>query len=117
MIDENAKKIIEENPIAFATTSNNQPNVIAVAFVKVIDNNKILITDNYMKKTKEDIETNPNVCLAVWDKDWKGYKITGQAKYFTSGEWIDLVKAMPENKGLPAKGAILIEVSEIIELK
>ncbi|MEI6040126.1 MAG: pyridoxamine 5'-phosphate oxidase family protein [Candidatus Berkelbacteria bacterium] len=117
MINENAKKIIKENAVAIATSNNNQPNVIAVAFVKVIDNNKILITDNFMKKTKEDIETNPNVCLAVWDKDWNGYKIIGQAKYFATGKYMDLVKAMPENEGLPAKGAILIEVSELLELK
>ena len=33
-----------------------------------------------MKQTKENLLLNNNVCLAVWDKDWNGYKIFGTAK-------------------------------------
>ena len=116
MINEKAKKIIEENPVALATSDNNMPNVIAVAYVKIVADDKILITDNYMKGTKENIEKNPNICLAVWDKEWNGYKIIGKAQYLTSGEWFDFIKSMPENKGFPAKGAILITISKIREL-
>jgi len=39
-----------------------------------------------MKQTKENLLSNNNVCLAVWDKDWNGYKISGTVKYFTDGE-------------------------------
>jgi hypothetical protein len=117
MINTKAKKTIEENPIAFATIDNQgKPNVIAVAFVKVVSDNQIIITDNYMKHTKESLENNKNVCLAVWDKDWNGYKLIGTAKYFTSGKWKEFVEKMPENKGLSAKGAILVTISKLIEL-
>ncbi len=45
-----AKKIIEENYVAFATVGKNcKPNVIAVACVKVAGKNRVLITDNFMK--------------------------------------------------------------------
>lgn len=111
------KKLIEENPVAFATVDNSgKPNVIAVACVKVISKNQILITDNYMKRTKENLEKNNNVCLAVWDKNWNGYKLIGSAEYFTTGKWKRFVEQMPENKKLPAKGAILIAVSKLIKL-
>jgi len=109
------QKIIEKNPIAFSTVmKNNKPNVIGVAFVKVIDKDQILITDNYMNQTIEDILANNNVCLIVWDKNLKGYKIVGRAKYYTSGKWKKFVEEMKENKGLPAKGAIVVKVSKII---
>ncbi|MCM8803600.1 MAG: pyridoxamine 5'-phosphate oxidase family protein [Candidatus Omnitrophica bacterium] len=112
------KKLIEGNPLAFATTDSiGKPNVIPVAYVKVVSKNQILITDNYMKQTKENLGKNNNVCLAVWDKNWKGYKLVGSAKYFTSGKWKKFVKEMPENKGLPAKGAILVTVSKLIKLR
>lgn len=115
-IDTKIKKIVEENPIAFATVdSSNKPNVIGVAYVKVV-NNKILITDNYMNQTKENILNNKNICLAVWNKDWNGYKLVGTADYFTKGKWKECVEKMPENKGLSAKGAIVVNVSKIIEL-
>jgi len=112
------KKIIENNPLAFSTiTKNKKPNVIAVACAKVVSADQVLITDNYMKQTKENLRHNPNVCLAVWDKNWRGYKLIGQAKYYTTGRWKKIIEEMKENKGLPAKGAILIKVTKIISLR
>lgn len=110
------KKIIEENPVAFATVADNKPNVIGVAYVKVISKDEVLVTDNYMKQTKDNLIRNNNICLAVWNKDWEGYKLIGTAQYMDKGKWFDYVKKMPENKGLPAKGAIIIKISEIIKL-
>lgn len=109
------KNLIEKNPLAFATVFNNKPNVIGVAFVKVMDKNKILITDNYMKSTIKNISENNNVALVVWDKNLNGYKLIGKAKYYTSGKYLAIVKEMKENRGLPAKGAILINISKIIK--
>lgn len=117
IINKEAKKIIEENPVAVATiTKHNKPNVIAVACVKVISKNQVLITDNFMKQTKKDLKKNNKVCLAAWNSKWKGYKLIGKAKYNSSGKWLNFVKKMKENKGLPAKGAILVTVSKIIKL-
>lgn len=116
-INKKAKKIIEGNYIAFATVGKNcKPNVIAVACVKVVEENKILITDNFMKHTRENLGENNNVCLAAWNNKEEGYKLIGKAKYFSSGKWLKFVKQMPENKGFPAKGAILITTSKLIEL-
>lgn len=116
-INSKTKKLIEENPLAFATVNDaGNPNVIGVAYVKVVSKNQILITDNYMKQTKENLEKNSNVCLAVWDKEWNGVKLVGNAEYFTSGKWKEFAEKMPENKGLPSKGVILVIVSELIKL-
>jgi len=116
-IDNNLKQLIENNPLAFATVNkDNTPNVIAVAFVKVVSDNQVIITDNYMSKTKGNIQDNNNVCMIVWDKDWNGYKFIGTTEYFTSGKWKTYIEQMEENKGEPAKGAILVTISEIIKL-
>lgn len=116
-ISADEKRVIEENAVAFATVDlENNPNVIGVAYVKVISNNELLITDNYMKQTKENIEHNENVCLAAWDNKWRGYKYIGKAIYHSDGKWIQFIKEMPENEGLPSKGAIIIKVSKIIKL-
>lgn len=117
MITKEVKKMIEENAVAFATVDkDNKPNVIGVAYLKVVSDNQVVITDNYMKQTRENLEKNNNVCLAVWDKKWNGYKIIGTAEYFTEGKWKEFIKEMSENKGLPAKGAILVTVSKVIKL-
>lgn len=116
-ITASTKKLIEENPLAFATVdSAHHPNVIGVAYVKVVWENQLLITDNYMKQTKENIENNNHVCCAVRDNEWHGVKLVGTAEYFTSGPWKEFVEHMEENTWLPAKGAILLTLSEIIPL-
>ena len=119
---EKHKNLIESNPLSLATVmSDNLPNLIVVAKAKVVTNGegreRILITDNYMGQTKRDIAHNSRVCLAVFNSDWEGVKIIGEAAYYDEGEWLEKVKSMPENEGLPAKGAILIDVEKVIELK
>lgn len=86
-ITEEIKTLIENNPMAVATVMpDGRPNVIGVAFVKVVSENQILITDNYMNQTVKDISNKPNITLLTWDKDMNGYKFVGTANYFSSGE-------------------------------
>ncbi len=116
MITTKIKKIIENNPVALATCVKNKPHVIAVANVKVIGKDAVVITDNLMKICKQNILKNHNIALAVWDKKWDGYRIKGTAKYYAKGKWLNFVKSIKENKGYSAKGAILIKVNEIVKL-
>lgn len=116
MITSQIKKIIESNPVAVATCVRNKPHVIAVSFVKVVSKNRIVITDNFMKTCKQNILRNHDIALAVWDKKWNGYRLKGVAEYFDKGKWLSFVRKMKENKGYPAKGAILIKVKEIVKL-
>jgi len=112
-----AKKTIEGNPVALATVSNSgKPNAIAVAFCKVVSKNQVLITDNFMRVTRQNILANGKACLVVWDKKWKGFKIEGKAKYFTNGKWKKIAEKIPQNKGLSAKGAIIVTASKISKL-
>ena len=110
--------LIEENALAFATVdSEGNPHCIAVGDVKVASDDKILVGDNYMNKTLKNIQKNPNVALVVWSKDESvGYRLQGTAEYFSEGKWLDKVKAIPENKEFPCKGAILINVNNVKKL-
>jgi len=112
---EEIKKEIERATIAVATCDKGgNPNNIPIMFAKVKDN-KIIITNNYMGKTKENILENSKVALVFW-KGEAGYKIKGKADYYDYGEYLNFVKSLKENKGLPAKGAIVIEVKEITKI-
>ena len=116
-INPKTKKIIENNPVAFATISGNKPHVIGVAYCKVLGKDTILITDNFMKSTVKNILKNNNVALVAWNKKWEGVQILGKVKYYREGKWLDYVKKMKENRGMPAKGAILIKVGKVIKSK
>ena len=120
-IKEELKKLIEENALALATVDESgNPHCIAVGFVKVISKNHVLITDNYMAETRNNIQKSTNVALSVWNNEWKkeclGYELRGNAEYFKEGKWIKEIKKIPENKGEPCKGAILVTINKIKKL-
>ncbi|MCW8966121.1 MAG: pyridoxamine 5'-phosphate oxidase family protein [Candidatus Pacearchaeota archaeon] len=109
------KDKIEKSVIALASSDNlGTPHNIAVMFAKVKDD-KIIITDNYMKRTIENIKNNPKVSLAFW-KSEDGIGIEGKGEYFNSGKNLEFVKSLPENKEHPAKGAIVVSVENIRKL-
>lgn len=121
MINEGIKNMIENNAMGLATINKEgNPHNIAVAYVKVISKNQLIISDNYLKETIENIKSNPNIALVVWHSNWKencvGYELRGKAEYFTNGKWIDFIKKIPANKEEPCKGAILITLNKIKSL-
>lgn len=117
-INQRQKEILETEAVAVGTTNRDgSPNVIAVGFVKVVSPDEIVITDNFMKTTPENIKKDPRICLAVWTKDWEeGYQFSGKAEYFIDGKWLKFVKEIKENKDFSAKGAIVVKVDKIKSL-
>lgn len=116
IVNSEIKSLLEKSIIAFATVDlNNKPNVVAVAFCKVVSDNQILITDNFMNKTRENLENNKNVSLSFWNQD-NGYQLKGTAEVYTSGEFKEIVDNDPNNNGLSHKAAILVTIEEIWDL-
>lgn len=119
-LEQELKTMIEKEALALSTIdSAEKPHTIAVGFAKVVED-KIIITNNYMTETPKNIKQNNNIAIAVWNRNWeddcKGFELRGTAEYVTEGKWKDFVKAMPENKNYPAKGAIVITVNKIKKL-
>ena len=51
---------IEKDLIFLATASpDGTPNVVPIGFARPIDEDTILIADNYMNKTRKNLEQNP----------------------------------------------------------
>ena len=121
MITSQMKETIENNAMGFATIDENgNPYCISIAYVKVVSDNQIIITNNYMGTTIENIKRNNNICLVVWNKEWEenciGFQLQGKAEYFTEGKWKEFIEKMEENKDEPCKGAILVTISKTKKL-
>ena len=105
---------------ALATVSKDgMPNVVPIAFAKVHSENEIVLMNNFMKKTEENLKTNPDkVAVSIWDMDSKkGYQFKGEASIETSGkiydEGVQMVKSMMPQ--LNTKSAIVVKVKSIYE--
>lgn len=117
------KDLIDGNPMHIATVNKqNNPNLSVASDVKVISQNKILISVNEMVNTQENIKYNPNVVLTTFDKDWKGLRIFGVAVYYTEGEYYDICaktffgngEVTPFGATKP-KGAMVVTVTNCTE--
>jgi len=114
-------KLIEDTILAFSTVSvDGVPNNIAVANVKVVSENQILISDNFFNKTRTNLVTNQSVAIAVWNKENSvegcGFQLKGVAEVLISGKYIDMVDNFEFNQGLAHKAAILVTINEIWDL-
>lgn len=112
---EDIKDKIEKATIAVATVnSEGKPHNIAIMYAKVKEG-RIIITNNYMKTTIENLKNNPYISLVFW-KGEEGWRADGKAEYHDSGKWLDFVKSLKENKKYSPKGAIVVNVEKVEEL-
>lgn len=114
------KKFIEANALGFATVSKTgKPHNIAVAYLKVIDD-QVIISNAHIKESVKNLEYNDAVSLVIWNSEWEksciGFELTGKAKNHTTGKWLKYVKDLPDNEGYDIKSAIVVSVKKIKKL-
>ena len=57
-------------------TADGTPNAVPVGAKKVIDDETILISDQFFGKTLANIKTNPKVAITYWEGH-EGYQLKG----------------------------------------
>jgi predicted pyridoxine 5'-phosphate oxidase superfamily flavin-nucleotide-binding protein len=119
-LNQRMKEIFEkQKPIVLATaTRDGIPNVVPVGMKKIIDDETILISDQYLNKTRKNVEGNPRVAITVWD-EIEGYQIKGTVTIETSGPLFEETARWAEERGksikrpLKSKGALILRITEI----
>jgi len=120
-ITEEMRQVIGEAKVfAVATASEDgEPNVVPIAFGKVLGEDEILLVDNFMNKTMENLKTNPRAAVSVWKAgDSKGYQFKGDVRIETSGrnfeDGVKMVKA--EEPELNPKAVVIVTVKSIYSI-
>lgn len=112
---------VEKENVVFLATSNEDktPNVVPIGFARPLDNKTILIVDNYMKKTRENLENNPQASLVLRDASKCPYQFKGSVKIHTSGKHFDEAVDWAQSvmSKLSPKAAVLFNVEEIYTVK
>ena len=107
----------KQKPIAIATASRNgAPNVVYIAFLKILDDENIMIGDNYFNKTAANLAENPRIAIICYDKEAKrSFQIKGSVKVHTSGPYFEEMKRWVADVSpkYPAKAAVMVKVEEI----
>ena len=122
-MNERMKEILEkqETVVLATATKNGVPNVVPVNAKKIIDDETILISDQFFNKTLNNLKDNAQAAITIWDK-LEGYQIKGTVTIETSGQrfeetakWIEEIgKSL--NLPLKSEGAVILKITEIFSV-
>jgi predicted pyridoxine 5'-phosphate oxidase superfamily flavin-nucleotide-binding protein len=114
------KELFDKIPIVVLTTatSDGTPNGVPIGSKKILDDNTILFSDQFMNKTFANIKANPKVAVTFWEGT-EGYQLKGTVTIETKGDRFEETAAWIEDLGnkigfpLKSKGAIIMNVEKI----
>jgi len=105
--------IDKQDVFPVATCSRDRTaNVIYIKFLKVIDDETVLMADNYFNKTRDNILSNPKVAFVVRDDEKGSFQIKGTAKRLTEGPMYDEVQKWVPDK-FPRVAAVVLHVDQV----
>ena len=99
-------------------TPDGTPNAVPIGAKKILDDETILISDQFFNKTLANLKANPTAAITFWEGH-EGYQIKGTVSIETTGpryedtaRWIEDLSA---KAGFPlkSKGAIILKIEEI----
>lgn len=118
-LTEKQSELLNRRKIVVLATSSKEGNPRAI-FVEAnrVDSDKIIITDNEMKGTRNNFLENKNVFILAFENDYSYcLKIKGEVKYCTEGEDFNFVKSCDSNKNRSPRGVLVVNSKEIKEFK
>jgi len=114
------REIFEKQQVVVLATAtkNGVPNVIPITAKKILDDETILVSDQFFSKTLANLKENPQASVTIWD-NLEGYQIKGSVAIETSGprfkETAQWIEEMGKSLNLPlkSKGAVILNITDI----
>lgn len=118
IIPDRVKNLFEKQDlVAFGTADKEgSPNVVSIFWKRILNEETILLIDNFMKASKSNVLENNRVCISFWDQETEeAYKVKGIGKYHTKGPIYDEGKRFIQSKqpNRVPKGVVEVKVTEI----
>ncbi|MCK5595013.1 pyridoxamine 5'-phosphate oxidase family protein [bacterium] len=111
--EEVRKAINKQDVFPIATcSSDGVSNVVYVAYLKAIDDEIVLIADNYFDKTRSNILSNPKMAFVVRDKDKGSFQIKGTVERLTDGQVFEEMQKWVRDD-LPRVAVVVLHVEEV----
>jgi len=102
-----------------ATASKDHtPNVVPIGAFKLLDDETMLISDQFFKKTLQNMKDNPKLALAFWG-DKGGFQIKGTITLHANDDIfkkdVEWMKELRPN--LTPKTAVVLKITEVYIIK
>jgi len=119
MTDRMKELFAKVSPVVLATaTRDGIPNAVPVGAKKIIDDETILLSDQFFNKTLDNMKKNPKVSVTFWEGH-EGYQLKGTIVIETSGKSYEETAKWIEDLGnaagfpLRSKGIVILKIEEI----
>lgn len=114
------KELFEKVPaVVLATaTADGAANAVPVGAKKIIDDETILISNQFLNKTLANLKANPRVAVTFWE-GYEGYQFKGTVTIETTGprfeETARWIEGLGNKAGFPLKsqGAVIVKIEAI----
>ncbi|MCK9275881.1 MAG: pyridoxamine 5'-phosphate oxidase family protein [Syntrophales bacterium] len=119
-VTEEIKDSLKSTRIAFLSTAakDGTPNVVPIGAFKFLDDETILISDQYFGKTLKNMQENPKLALSWWGEK-EGFQVKADITIHTDDEifkqdveWVHSMK-----KTLNPKSAIIAKITDVYLIK
>ncbi len=102
-----------KGPIVFTTVDEQyQPNAIYATCVSKYDEQRLLVADNFFRKTRQNISNGSKGSILFITDDDTSYQVKGSIEYHNKGEIFDNMKKWNPEK-LPGYGVAILNVEEV----
>lgn len=121
-IPNKVKNLFEKQAlVAFGTADKEgNPNVVPIFWKEIVGDGTILLIDNFMKMSKENLSENKKVCISFWDPETEeAYKIKGTGIYHTRGPIYEEGKRFIQSQkpGKIPRGVVEVKATAIYTIK
>jgi predicted pyridoxine 5'-phosphate oxidase superfamily flavin-nucleotide-binding protein len=114
------KELFGKVPAVVLSTASGDgsPNAVPVGAKKIIDDETILLSDQFFNKTLANMKSNAKVSVTFWEGH-EGYQLKGSVVIETSGKRFEETAKWIEDMGnavgfpLKSKGAVILKIDEI----
>jgi hypothetical protein len=119
-VTEEIKESMKSTKVAYLATAakDGTPNVVPIAALKFLDDETLLISDQYFNKTLKNLKENPKIALTWWGEKG-GFQIKADISIHTDDEifrknveWVHSIK-----KTLNPKSAIVGKITAVYIVK
>jgi len=102
-----------EGPAVFATVNKDgTPNIVYVGAIDLLDNESVVIANNYFDKTKANLPETKTAALLFMDGNKKAYQFKGTLSEHTEGPAFDHMKQINPSRH-PGHSAVVLHVKEV----
>jgi len=119
-VTEEIKESLKGTKIAFLATASKDgaPNVVPIGAFKFLDDETLLISDQFFNKTLKNLQENPRISL-VWWGEKGGFQVKADITIHTEGEVfrqnVEWVRGIKET--LRPKSAVVGKITDVYLIK